>query len=85
MNAYRSFAHFFIGLSSLLILVQPHYLRAAPVAQDQSVLETLAETLSKTDDATIQAALLRGMLAGLAGRRDVPAPKQWAELSEKLA
>ena len=43
------------------------------------------QTLASTEDAAIRAALMRGMLTGLEGRRNVPAPDGWAALSEKLS
>ncbi len=45
----------------------------------------LVETLASSDDSGIQAALLKGMLSGLEGRRNVAAPKGWTELADKLA
>ncbi len=47
-------------------------------------LALLVRSLDKTNDPAIRAALLRGMLSGLAGRRDVPAPDQWKRVSVKL-
>jgi putative heme-binding domain-containing protein len=47
-------------------------------------LGLLVETLEANDDAGIRTALLKGMLRGLEGRRNVPAPKGWSELSAKL-
>lgn len=48
-------------------------------------LGLLAGALHALDDPAIQARLLQGMLKGLEGRRDVPAPDGWAALSTKLA
>ena len=48
-------------------------------------LSLLVQTLSKTDDSAIRKALMRGMLDGLAGRRNVVPPKEWAALRARLA
>lgn len=48
-------------------------------------LELLVVTLDNTNDSTIQAALMRGMLSGLEGRRNVQPPKGWLALSKKLS
>ncbi len=45
----------------------------------------LVETLESSDDPSVRAALLKGMLSGLEGRRNVAAPKDWTKLSDKLA
>ena len=47
--------------------------------------DLLVEVLESSDDAGVQAALLKGMLSGLEGRRNVAAPKGWTKLSDKLA
>ena len=48
-------------------------------------LSLLVQTLSKTNDSAIRKALMRGMLDGLAGRRNVVPPKEWAALRARLA
>ena len=48
-------------------------------------LTLLVETLNSTDDANIRSALMRGMLRGLEGRRNLAAPQGWSELGAKLA
>ena len=48
-------------------------------------LALLVETVEANDDAGIRTALLRGMLRGLEGRRNVTAPNGWSELSARLA
>ena len=59
--------------------------------QDSSALdksrsfELLTKTLSATDDTSIQAALMRGMLRGLEGRRQVQAPEGWSQLSKAMS
>ena len=47
-------------------------------------LALLVDTLKANDDAGIRTALLKGMLRGLEGRRNVPAPNGWSELSARL-
>jgi putative heme-binding domain-containing protein len=47
-------------------------------------LELLVEALNSTNDSAIQTALMRGMLSGLEGRRNVSPPKSWSDLSKKL-
>ncbi|MGI9473168.1 MAG: c-type cytochrome, partial [Rubripirellula sp.] len=48
-------------------------------------LALLVKTLQENTDPNIQAALLRGMLSGLAGRRDVAAPEGWGALSRAIS
>ena len=48
-------------------------------------LALLVKTLQENSDPDIQAALLRGMLSGLAGRRDVAAPEGWGDLSRAIS
>ena len=45
----------------------------------------LVETLESSDDPSVQAALLKGMLSGLEGRRNVHPPRGWTKLNDKLA
>jgi putative heme-binding domain-containing protein len=52
---------------------------------EAKAMALLARTIDQADDPTVQAALMRGMLSGLAGRRNVTAPQQWSKLSEELA
>ncbi len=51
----------------------------------QSSLDLLAQTLIATEDPMIQAALLRGILRGLEGRRNVAAPEGWSEAKAHLS
>jgi len=57
----------------------------ASAIDEAESLTLLVETLNSTDDANVRSALMRGMLRGLEGRRNVAAPKGWSELSSKLA
>lgn len=59
----------------------------SPVANaiDQAdSLALLVETLEASEESGVRAALLKGMLRGLEGRRNVAAPKGWSELSAQL-
>ena len=53
---------------------------AVPVA-----LHVLAKALGEEKDPNIQKALIKGMLLGLEGQRNVPAPKNWQAVSTRLA
>ncbi|MBT4223898.1 MAG: hypothetical protein HOD72_05460, partial [Opitutae bacterium] len=66
---------FIIGV---LILVSS--LAAAP-----SGLDSIVQLIGQVDEPAFQADLLKGMREGLAGQKNVPLPKGWAELSSKLA
>ena len=57
---------------------------SAVVAQETDSLSLLVQVLKGTEDPAIQASLLKGILSGLEGRRNVPAPKGWSEVSGKL-
>ena len=54
-------------------------------ADEDDSLALLVATLSQSDDAAFQHALLQGILTGLDGRRNVPAPAGWAKVAAKLA
>jgi putative heme-binding domain-containing protein len=67
---------------ALLLVCSPHVVKAIDESES---LNLLVQTLDASDDPAIQTALMRGMLSGLAGRRNVAAPKGWSELSQKFA
>ena len=69
----------------LLALVVTRGNGVASAIDETESLALLAETLQATSDAGVQSALLKGMLRGLEGRRNVPAPRGWSELSAKLS
>tara|TARA_R110002049_G_scaffold2750_2_gene21421 strand:- start:187679 stop:188872 length:1194 start_codon:yes stop_codon:yes gene_type:complete len=54
-------------------------------ADDEAVsLRLLVQTLDETESDAIRASLMRGMLDGLAGRRNVHPPSRWADVAMKL-
>ena len=57
----------------------------ATAIDEAETLTLLVETLNSTDDANVRGALMKGMLRGLEGRRNVPAPHGWSELAAALA
>ena len=69
-----------------------HLIHEKSAAKDASVdpideegaLALLVEIIQATDDPVIRGRLLKGMLAGLEGRRNIPPPKSWSQLSEEL-
>jgi len=52
---------------------------------DQDSFPLLVKTLEQTGNDTIRESILRGMLKGLEGRRQVQTPEGWNELSGSLA
>ncbi len=76
----RSFIYLILLTS--LIVYTPDQLRAV---DEQESLALLVETLDTIDDPAVQTALLQGMLNGLDGRRNVPAPAAWLKVGAKLA
>ncbi len=52
---------------------------------DPDSLARLVAIIQKSENASVQAALLKGMLSGLEGRRNMTAPAGWSELAEKLS
>lgn len=62
---------------------------AAPAATEESVpddtLAPLVELLGSVDEADFQLDLLKGMRAGLKGRKSVPLPQGWTSVYTKLA
>ena len=76
----RSFMYLILLTS--LIVYTPDQLSAV---DEQESLALLVETLDTIDDPAVQTALLQGMLNGLDGRRNVPAPAAWLKVGAKLA
>ena len=75
----RSFIYLILLTS--LIVYTPDQLRAV---DEQESLALLVRTLDTIDDPAVQTALLQGMLNGLDGRRNVPAPAAWLKVGAKL-
>ena len=67
---------------TFLLVCLPH---AASKGDESASLALLVETLNAVDDPGVRGALLRGMLSGLEGRRNVTAPAGWSALSAGLA
>tara|TARA_B110000438_G_scaffold195586_1_gene187192 strand:+ start:4907 stop:6124 length:1218 start_codon:yes stop_codon:yes gene_type:complete len=76
----RSFIYLILLTS--LIVYTPDQLRAV---DEQESLALLVQTLDTIEDPAVQAVLLQGMLNGLDGRRNVPAPTAWLKVGAKLA
>ena len=73
---------FFLILLTISIVNTSDQLNAL---DEQESLALLIRTLDTIDDPTVQTALLQGMLNGLEGRRNVPAPDAWNKVAAKLA
>jgi len=72
----------YLILLTSLIVYTPDQLSAV---DEQESLALLVKTLDTIDDPAVQTALLQGMLNGLDGRRNVPAPAAWLKVGAKLA
>lgn len=57
---------------------------AAQPMDVRASLDLLVRTLEAQENPEVQARLMQGMLRGLAGQRDVPAPERWTALSGRL-
>ncbi|WP_436715572.1 c-type cytochrome [Roseiconus lacunae] len=53
-------------------------------AVDHNPLDLIIDAVAATDDVDSRQALLRGMLRGLEGRRNVPPPNRWNSLRQTL-
>lgn len=72
-------------LIGLLLAAVVASLLVSPVnASDADSLGLLVKALETNKGAAVRVSLMKGMLSGLEGRRDVKAPAGWAALSEKL-
>jgi putative heme-binding domain-containing protein len=60
-------------------------LSPASAAGDAASLNLLVKTLNSSDSPEVRTILMRGMLSGLAGRRNVDPPEGWKQLRKKLA
>jgi putative heme-binding domain-containing protein len=53
-------------------------------ANETERLGMMLKVVANSDNPAVQANILRGVVNGLAGRRDVPAPANWNEVKSKL-
>lgn len=56
-----------------------------PASDESASLALLVDTIANSNNSNVQASLLKGMLGGLQGRRNVSPPKGWESLSKELA
>lgn len=68
----------------LICLVSGTSTQYLNAAEDSQSLDLLVKTIASVEDVDVLKALLRGMLKGLEGRRDIVAPPGWAALSGRL-
>jgi putative heme-binding domain-containing protein len=57
----------------------------AATMDEASTLALLVKTIEAADDDSVRVSLMKGMLRGLEGRRNVEAPPSWARLAEEYA
>ena len=69
----------------LILLASLCGFHAAKASDDTASLTLLVNTLNSTDNPNVRVILMRGMLSGLSGRRNVDPPPGWKELSKKLS
>ena len=68
-----------------LFLVQiVFFVCCAYAEKNNPQMDLIVSTLQKVNDPKIQVSFLKGMLSGLVGQRNVPAPKGWQALKERL-
>jgi putative heme-binding domain-containing protein len=68
-----------------LVTLSPcHLVTLSLQAAEPSPLDPLVRLLGNTDDADVQRDVLKGMQAGLTGRRRVAMPADWTTVSRKL-
>ncbi|MEM0925055.1 MAG: hypothetical protein AAGJ83_03380, partial [Planctomycetota bacterium] len=73
------------SIASLLVLWLAFLPNVSNGEDEAGSFALLLESIESSNDPRVQAALLQGMLVGLEGRRNVPAPRGWSRLSEQLA
>ncbi|MEM1228026.1 MAG: c-type cytochrome [Planctomycetota bacterium] len=59
--------------------------RLSTASEQTDSIALLVETLDASEFPEVQAALLKGMLSGFEGRRNVAAPNGWTQLSDRLS
>ena len=70
---------------SLLIVCLHPFVTHAIAADESESLNQVVDALQQVDEPRMQISLMKGMLAGLSGRREVPAPRGWATLADRLS
>lgn len=70
---------------AFLIVCLHQFVTPAIAADESESLNHVVDTLQKVDEPRMQISLMKGMLAGLSGRREVPAPRGWATLADRLS
>ncbi len=84
MNVYpKTLRTRFFAYLLTLLLASSHGVSNA--IDETEPFALLVEMLESSKNSSVQAALLKGMLSGLEGRRNVAPPKGWTKLSDKLA
>ena len=78
----RPFRHACTWLLAVLIAWQS---TVSTASDEPTPLDLLVRTLASAEDPGVQVALLKGIMSGLEGRRNVAAPEGWMELSQRLA
>lgn len=73
-----------IVLIPLFVPISMPPAKAAMVIDEAKSMQLLVATLDGVSDASVLNALMAGMLKGLEGRRDVPAPVNWSSVAAKL-
>ena len=77
-----------IFLFSVYPLILPIKSLAVDETESLKLTESLnrvVQSLNEVDEPRMQIALMKGMLAGLSGQREVPAPKGWKTLATRLS
>jgi len=67
------------------MLLLPNTVDAQSTNDEPQSLTLIVQAINDTADPAIQSALMKGMLSGLEGRRNVPKPSGWTDLSQKLS
>ena len=70
---------------SLLIVCLHPFVTPAIAADESESINQVVDALQQVDEPRMQISLMKGMLAGLSGRREVPAPRGWATLADRLS
>ena len=63
----------------------PVFSKSLIAIDDPQALALLVQSVAQADHPAIRVSLMRGMLSGLAGRREVPVPEHWKSIAANLA